>query len=89
MTDRSFGFLQDIPVEVVVELGRARMTLRELASLERDDVLELDRAEDEPVDLVVGGRVIARAEVVRVGERLALRVVEVAGETPVAARSAG
>lgn len=89
MTDRSFGFLQDIPVEVVVELGRARMTLRELASLERDDVLELDRAEDEPVDLVVGGRVIARAEVVRVGDRLALRVVEVAGEAPAAARSAG
>ena len=40
----------------------------------------LDRSEDEPVELVAGGKVIARAELLHVGERLALRIVEVAGE---------
>lgn len=76
------GFLQDIPVEVVVELGRARLTIRQLATLDRDDVVELDRASDEPLDIVVGGRVLARGEIVTVKDRLALRIVEVAGERP-------
>lgn len=76
------GFLQDIPVEVIVELGRARLTIRQLATLDRDDVVELDRANDEPLDLVVGGRVLARGEIVMVKDRLALRIVEVMGEQP-------
>ena len=80
MPDRSIGFLQDIPVDVVVELGRARMTIRELATLDRDDVVQLDRADGDPVDLVVGGRVIARAELVTVADRIALRIIEVAGD---------
>jgi flagellar motor switch protein FliN/FliY len=85
--DRSVGFLQDIPVEVVVELGRARMTIRQLASLERDDVVELGRGSKEPIDLVVGGRVLARGEIVMAKDGLALRIVEVIGEQP--GRSAG
>ncbi len=86
MNDRSIAFLQDIPVEVVVELGRTRLTLRKLASLDVNDVVELDRGENDPVDLVVGGRVIARAMLVRSGEQLSLRIVDV-GET--AERNAG
>ncbi len=86
MSDRNIGFFHDIPVEVVVELGRARMTIRELAALDRDDVLQLDRVDGEPVDLVVGGRLIARAEIIAGKDRVSLRVVEVAGEDQ---RSAG
>lgn len=81
------GFLQDIPVEVVVVLGRARMTIRELASLDADDVVELDRGSNDPVELVVGGRVLARGEMVVVKDRVALRIIEVAGEAH--ERSAG
>ncbi len=80
-------FLQDLPVEVVVELGRTRKTIRELAALDREDVIELDRASSEPLDLVVGGRVLARGEVVMVGDRMALRITEVLGEA--VDRSAG
>lgn len=80
-------FLQDLPVEVVVELGRTRLTVRQLSELERDDVIDLARGAEQPLDLVVGGRVLARGEVVMVGDRMALRIVEVLGETPV--RSAG
>jgi len=81
MPERVMDFLKDIPVEVVVELGRARMTIRRLASLEPDDVIELDHRQSEPVDLVVGGRVIARGETVVRRDRVALKIVEiVAGE---------
>ena len=71
--------LGEIPVEVVVELGRRKMLLRELAAMEVDDVVELDQPTDRPLDLVVGGKVLARGELVMIGERVALRVVEVTG----------
>lgn len=73
-------FLQDIPIELVVELGRARMTVRELAQLGRDHVVELDRLASQPLDILVGGRVFARGEVVVVDDRVALRVTEVVGQ---------
>ncbi len=72
-------FLGDIPVEVVIELGRRRMVLKEVAALDVDDVVELDQPMDRPLDLVVGGRVLARGELVMVGERVALRVTELVG----------
>lgn len=77
------AFLQDFPVEVVVELGRTRLTIREIAELGRDDVVHLDRTADQPLDIVAGGRLLARGEIVMSGDRMALRIVEVAGETPV------
>jgi flagellar motor switch protein FliN/FliY len=69
-------FLYDLPVEVIVELGRTRMTIGQLASLDRDDVIDLDRSNEEPLDIVVGGKVLARGEVVMQGDRLALRITE-------------
>jgi flagellar motor switch protein FliN/FliY len=77
------AFLGEIPVEVVVELGRLRMVLRELAALDEDDVIELDQPVDRPLELVVGGKRLARGELVMVGDRVALRITEVNGkETP-------
>ena len=84
---KGVGFLQDFPVEVVVVLGRARMTIRELASLDHDDVVELDRGIGDLVELVVGGRVLARGEMVVVKDRVALKIVELDGES--AERDAG
>ncbi len=81
MADNSdVTFLHEIPVDLVVELGRARLTIGELAELGKDEVVELDRPADRPLDVIVGGRVFARGEVVMVGERLALRVTELVGK---------
>ena len=81
MSDTSdVTFLHEIPVDLVVELGRARVTIRELAQLGKDEVVELDRPAARPLDVMVGGRVFARGEVVMVGERLALRITELLGK---------
>jgi len=74
------SFLQGIPIELVVELGRSKLTVRELAQLTRDDVIELDRMASQPLDILVGGRVFARGEVIVVDDRVALRVTEVLGQ---------
>ena len=75
------GFLHDIPIELVVELGRTRMTVRELAELAKDDVIELDRLASQPLDILAGGQVFARGEVVvvlapRLAPKAARAVVE-------------
>jgi len=77
--DLDLAFLQEIPIELVVELGRSKLTVRELASLGRDDVIELDRAASQPLDILVGGRIFARGELVVVDERVALRVTDILG----------
>ena len=77
MSDRNqIGFLSDLPVEVIVEIGRTRLTIRQLAELDRDDVIDLSRGSDTPLDIVVGGKVLARGEVVMVGDKMALRITE-------------
>lgn len=73
------SFLHDIPIELCVQLGQARLTVRELADLSTDDVIELDRLANQPLDLLVGGQVFARGEVVVVEGRVALRVTELVG----------
>ncbi len=83
MTDTHPKFIEDISVEVAIELGRTRMTIRELAKLNVDDVLELAQPADRPLEVVAGGKVLARGELVPVGDRLALRITELAGNEPV------
>lgn len=73
------SFLQEIPIELVVELGRARLTVRELAQLGKDDVIELDRLASQPLDILAGGQVFARGEVVVIDDRVALRITELVG----------
>jgi flagellar motor switch protein FliN/FliY len=75
------GFLLDIPVEVVVELGRTRMTVRELSELQSQDIIPLDRLSGQPLDILAGGRRIGRGEVVFEGERMNMRIVELFGDS--------
>lgn len=80
---RGIEMLNEVDMEVTVELGRTRMTLRELLALTPGHVLELDRAAGSPADLLVNGHLIARGEVVVVDEDFGLRVTEIL-ETPAA-----
>jgi flagellar motor switch protein FliN/FliY len=71
-----------VPIEVTISVGRARPLVRDLLKLTKDAVLQLDRRVDDPVDLYVGDRLIARGELTELeGEnagKLAVRLTEVA-----------
>ncbi len=71
-----------VPIEVTVSVGRARPLVRELLKLKRDAVLVLDRLVDDPVELYVGDRLIARGELQELegdqAGQLAVRLTEVA-----------
>ncbi len=77
---RGIEMLHGVDLEVTVELGRTRMTVRDLLALSPGAVLELDRAAGSPADLLVNGRLIARGEVVVVDEDFGLRITEVIEE---------
>lgn len=51
-----------VPIEIIVSVGKARPLVRDLLKLRKDAVLSLDRRVDDPVDLYVGDRLIARGE---------------------------
>ena len=71
-----------VPIEVTISVGKARPLVRDLLRLSRDAVLALDRRVDDPVELYVGDRLIARGELEELeGEQagqLAVRLTEVA-----------
>jgi flagellar motor switch protein FliN/FliY len=69
--------LHDVEMEVSAELGRTRMAVRELLSLNPGAIVELDRAAGSPADLLVNGRLIARGEVVVVDENFGIRITEI------------
>jgi flagellar motor switch protein FliN/FliY len=69
--------LHDVEMEVSAELGRTRMSVRELLSLSPGAIVELDRAAGSPADLLVNGRLIARGEVVVVDENFGIRITEI------------
>ncbi len=80
---RGLEMLHGVVMDVTVELGRARMSVRELLALSPGTVLELDRAAGSPADLLVNGRLIARGEVVVVDEDFGLRVTEIVDDAAV------
>jgi flagellar motor switch protein FliN/FliY len=77
---QNLNLLGDVSVDVSVELGRTRMPLRKVMSLGEESVVALDRLTDELLDVLVNGRLIAKAEVVAIDNRFGLRIVELAGQ---------
>ncbi len=73
------GVIQNVGMEITVELGRAKLSVRELLALTSGDVVELDRLATAPVDVLVNGTLIARAEVVVVEDEFGIRITEVVG----------
>src|SRR5271154_696746 len=76
--DAGVALLCDIELDATLQFGSREMPLREVLQLGPGDVVELDRHVSEPVDLIVGDRIVARGEVVVVSGNFALRITEVA-----------
>jgi flagellar motor switch protein FliN/FliY len=77
VTAEELARLHDVPVELAVEVGRTKMTIREALALGPGSIVTLNRLAGEPVDLLVNGKPIARGEVVVIDEEFGLRVTEV------------
>jgi flagellar motor switch protein FliN/FliY len=69
--------LQNIPVTLTIEVGRATIKIRDLMRLTQGSVVELDRIAGEPLDLLVNNTVVAQGEVVLVNERYGIRLTRV------------
>ena len=78
----SLEALLDVSMPVVIEIGRARMTVDEVLRLGAGSVVQLDRMLGEPVDIYVSDRRLAQGEVVVVGEHLGVRITRVLAATP-------
>ncbi len=81
---RNLDILMDVMLQVVVELGRSRMPLRQVLEVQQGSVVELDRLAGEAVDVYVNERLIARGEVVVVDDKFGVRITEL-----VSAKGAG
>ena len=74
---RPLELLHDVEMGITVELGRARMSVRNLLSLAPGAIVELDRAAGSPVDVLVNGTLIGRGEVVVIDEEFGIRITEI------------
>ena len=79
---RSLEFLGEVELGVTAELGRARLTVRNVLNLAPGSFVELDRTAGCPVDVLVNGTLIARGEVVVVDEEFGIRISEIVGRPP-------
>ncbi|WP_236039894.1 flagellar motor switch protein FliN [Pseudomonas ogarae] len=74
---RELEMIMDIPVKLSVELGRTRITIKQLLELAQGSVLALDGLAGEPMDILINSYLIAQGEVVVVDERYGIRITEI------------
>ncbi|PHJ13270.1 chemotaxis protein CheC, partial [Fervidobacterium sp. SC_NGM5_G05] len=75
--DERLQLLFDIPLNVSVELGRTKLSLKEIMELGVGSLIELDKLTGEPVDIYVNNKLIARGEVVVIDENFGVRITEI------------
>ncbi len=71
----------DIPVVISMEVGRSKISIRNLLQLNQGSVVELDRIAGEPLDVMVNGTLIAHGEVVVVNDKFGIRLTDVISQT--------
>jgi flagellar motor switch protein FliN/FliY len=67
----------DVPVTMAMEVGRTRISIRNLLQLNQGSVVELDRAAGEPLDVFANGTLVAHGEVVVINEKFGIRLTDV------------
>jgi flagellar motor switch protein FliN/FliY len=75
--DLNLEVILDIPVTIAMEVGSAKINIRNLLQLNQGSVIELDRMAGEPLDIKVNGTLIAHGEVVVVNEKFGIRLTDV------------
>ncbi len=70
-------FVEDVPLLVIAEIGRTQISVQKVLNLKKGNLVEFNKIVGEPMDVVVGGRLMARGEIVVVNERYGVRISEV------------
>ena len=78
----NLDLILDVPVKLTVELGSCQMPMREVLELAVGSVVQLDKVADEPVQLSVNRKLVARGEVVVVENQFGIKIIELLGSTP-------
>ncbi len=73
----NISLIQDVPLQVTVELGRTKKSIREILEFSTGSIIELDRLAGEPVDIHVNGQLTAKGEVVVIDENFGVRITEI------------
>ncbi len=76
-TEVNVDLIMDLPLQVVVELGHAKMLINDLLQIGQGSVIELNKQVGEPLDVLVNGKLVARGEVVVVKDRFGVRITEI------------
>jgi flagellar motor switch protein FliN len=74
---RRLELLLDVPLDLSVELGRARMSIQDLLNLSPGSVIELDKIAGEALDILINGRLVARGEAVVVNDKFGIRITDI------------
>ena len=82
---RNLDMLLDIPLQVTVELGRTKRSVKDILELSSGSIIELDKLAGEPVDILVNNRLIAKGEVVVIDENFGVRVTDIIVSRPIKA----
>ena len=73
----SSKFIEDVPLLIITEIGRTKISVQKVLNLKKGNLVEFNKIVGEPMDVVVGGRLMARGEIVVVNERYGVRISEV------------
>ena len=73
----SVKFIEDVPLIMIVEIGRTDMEIQDILNLKKGNIVAFEKIVGEPMDVVVGDRLMARGEIVVVTERYGVRISEV------------
>lgn len=74
---QSLDFILDIPLRVTVELGRSRMSIRDILQLAQGSVIELSKFAGDPLEVMVNDKLVAYGEVVVVNEKFGIRLTDI------------
>ena len=77
VTAENLRVLENIEVQMTVEVGNTEIKIRDLLRLNEGSVIELDRLAGDPLEILVNGTMIAKGEIVMVGERFGVRFIEI------------
>lgn len=86
VNEANIGLILDVPLQVTVELGRTKKSIKEILELTNGSIVELDKLAGEPVEIQVNGKYLAKGEVVVIDENFGVRITDIASPAERAAK---